>query len=346
MEKLLTVTIPAYNAEKYIEYTLNSLCVGYVEKRQLEQLEILVVDDGSADQTGAIADQYAEKYPDIGRVIHKENGGHGSGINCGIREARGRYFKVIDADDWVDSEAFWNLVRTLEPCEDDAVVSGFYWRLDNGNRNPESFLKEVEIKEPFPGVIYSQTYLFDEVAENLYIKMHGVTWRTAILKQLPMRIDEKCFYVDSEYILYPIPWIQTIRFIPDFVYQYRIGREGQSVSPERLLRNRNDYEKVLGALLLFYEDCVRGKYLCTEPKLHYIESGIARCVSGRIKIFLSQRADRKVKEELIQSERILQNKYPAIYERNRNKAVKVLRLSRYWLYRAAVFALKHSKRKV
>lgn len=346
MEKLLTVTIPAYNAEKYIEYTLNSLGAGYGEKKQLEQLEILVVDDGSVDQTGAIADQYAEKYPDIVRAIHKENGGHGSGINCGIREARGRYFKVIDADDWVDSEAFWKLVRTLEQCEDDAVVSGFYWRLDNGNGNPESFSKEVEIKEPFSGVIYGQTYLFDEVAENLYIKMHGVTWRTAILKQLPMRIDEKCFYVDSEYVLYPIPWIQTIRFIPDFVYQYRIGREGQSVSPERLLRNQNDYEKVLGALLLFYEDCIAGKYPCTEPKLHYIEGGIARCVSGRIKIFLSQRADRKIKEELVQSERILQNKYPAIYEKNRNKAVKMLRLSHYRLYRAAVFALKHSKRKV
>ena len=145
METLLTVVIPAYNAEKYIQYTLDSLCAGCegisqssgnaekgrnaVEpdrkhpKKGMPRLEVLVVDDGSTDQTGKIADQYAKIYPDTVSVIHKENGGHGSGINCGVREARGRYLKIVDADDWVDPQAFSNLLDALAHTNDDAVVS-------------------------------------------------------------------------------------------------------------------------------------------------------------------------------------------------------------------------------
>ena len=160
MGKLLTVVIPAYNAEKYITYTLDSLCAGCKDqdlkkKNQSwtgnetesniqtvsarmsdfqpgmdwsEYLEILIIDDGSRDQTGAIADQYAERYPTVVRVIHKENGGHGSGINCGIQNALGRYMKVVDADDWVDPEALDHLIAALKNCRDDVLVSGFYWR--------------------------------------------------------------------------------------------------------------------------------------------------------------------------------------------------------------------------
>lgn len=112
MEKLLTVVIPAYNAERYIKYTLDSLCSGCRKQAVYDhsnELEILIVDDGSTDGTGDIADQYADKYPEVVRVIHKENGGQWfPGINCGIQEASGRYMKVVDADDWVDEDAFHN----------------------------------------------------------------------------------------------------------------------------------------------------------------------------------------------------------------------------------------------
>ena len=256
METLLTVVIPAYNAEKYIKYTLDSLCdectnkrlvlekpeISDMEKGETEPdaryqkngqscLEVLVVDDGSTDHTGKIADQYAKIYPDTVRVIHKENGGHGSGINCGIREARGRYLKVVDADDWVEPQAFSNLLDALAHTSDDAVVSGFYWRFDNGSGEESSFPSKAEMKEPFKGVKYGKSYVLDGIADQVYMKMHGITWRTEILRQMPLSIDEHCYYVDAEYILYPIPWVRTVSFLPDFVYQYRIGRVGQSVSP-------------------------------------------------------------------------------------------------------------------
>ena len=116
-----------------------------------EYMEILIIDDGSRDQTGAIADQYAERYPTVVRVIHKENGGHGSGINCGIQNALGRYMKVVDADDWVDPEALDHLIAALKNCRDDVLVSGFYWRFDNGSGEESSFPKKQKFQNHFQG---------------------------------------------------------------------------------------------------------------------------------------------------------------------------------------------------
>ena len=105
------------------------------------------------------------------------------------------------------------------------LVSGFYWRFENGSGEESSFPKKAEIPEPFSGVKYGISYEFDGIADQIYMKMHGITWKTEILRKMPLSIDEHCYYVDAEYILYPIPWVKTVSFIPDFVYQYRIGRK-------------------------------------------------------------------------------------------------------------------------
>ena len=185
------------------------------------------------------------------------------------------------------------------------------------------------------------------------MKMHGITWRTEILRQMPLSIDEHCYYVDAEYILYPIPWVKTVSFIPDFVYQYRIGREGQSVSPEKMIRNKENYDRVMESLLSFYRLYQGGtltgkdgkKLPCSQEKLQYLENGIARVAAGRVKILLSLPAGKEVKHALVQFEDELLRDYPEIYHANRNKAVKLLRVSRYGLYRAAVWALGRSRRK-
>ena len=106
MEKILTVTVPSYNVEKFLENTLDS----FVDERVLDDIEVLIVDDGSKDKTAEIGRKYEEKYPDTFRVISKENGGHGSTINRGIGEAKGKYFKVVDGDDWVDQDGFAELI--------------------------------------------------------------------------------------------------------------------------------------------------------------------------------------------------------------------------------------------
>lgn len=350
MEKILTVTVPAYNAESYLGYCLDSLCLPDL----LDKLEIIVVDDGSQDLTGQLADQYMLRFPGTVRVIHKENGGHGSGINCGIQAAQGRYFKIVDADDWVDAQGFRNLIRFLERSLNrsdssenisDLIVSGFYWAFDDGSGQEENFRRKPEIKEPFPGVVYNQVYRFDQIASKLYVKMHALTIRTELLQSHMVRIDENCFYVDMEYILFPIPYAETIAFIRDFVYQYRIGRQGQSVDPNRMIRLQADYDRVLKALFAFYEQCSSGEIPCSHEKCGYIARIIARAAAGKIKILLSLPIRRAVKDRLISFDKGLKKHYPCIYKANCSKGVTLLRLSAYHLYTPACWLLRIKNRR-
>ena len=348
-EKLLTVTVPAYNAEAYLDTCLTSLC----QEEVLGELEVLVIDDGSTDGTGAVAERYAARYPETVRVIHKENGGHGSGINRGAEEARGTYFKVVDADDWVEREAFLHLMEFLRETEADIAASGFLWAYDDGSGNPESFRKKAEFKEPFPGVRYWETYRFDDIADRLYVKMHAMTIKTELLRkavlEAGLRLDEHCYYVDAEYILYPIPYVETISFLPDFVYMYRIGRQGQSVSLSKMRKNEENYRRVLQSLFRFYDRCRMGgtsepqgggQLSCSKEKCAYIAGIIARVAAGNIKICLSFPDSRGGKQRLLSFDRELREKYPDIYRANRNKAVAALRKSHYLLYPLAVRMLK------
>ena len=124
--KLLSIAIPCYNSQDYMEKCIESLLVGG------EEVEILVVDDGSSDKTAEIADAYAAKYPTIIKAIHQENGGHGEAVNAGIRNATGLYFKVVDSDDWVNKEAYIKILETLYellrgPQTVDLLISNFVY---------------------------------------------------------------------------------------------------------------------------------------------------------------------------------------------------------------------------
>ncbi len=187
--------MPTYNVEKYIDQCLSSFVIPEI----MEDLEVLAVNDGSKDGSVRIAQRYEEQYPDTFRIIHKENGGHGSTINRGIQEASGDYFKVVDGDDWVDRQAFVKLMETLRTSNSDVVLSNYYWVKDgDGTKKPE-------FKEPFAGVVYGREYRFEDISTDTFMKMHAMTIRTSVLKQKIPAIDEHCFYVDMEYVLFPIP---------------------------------------------------------------------------------------------------------------------------------------------
>ena len=195
-----------------------------------------------------------------------------------------------------------------------------------------------------PPYIYEKIYDFDKVAEQIYIKMHGLTIRTSLLQDNQVRVDEKCFYVDTEYTLYPVPFLKTISFIRDFVYLYRIGRQGQSVDPVKMLRLENDYDRVFASLLSFYEKCVHSEG-CSPEKCTYIARIIARVAAGKIKILLSSPYGKASKNKLIAFDKELKRNYPAIYAANQNRAVNLLRFSRYRLYPAAFGLLQIQNRR-
>lgn len=327
MEKILTIVVPTYNAEKYLRQNLESFCI----KEILEEIEILVINDGSTDNSLKIAEEYASKYPDSYRVIIKENGGHGSGINCGIKNAHGVYFKVVDADDWVDENAFCCLVEMLKRKSADIVYSGFLWAYDEGQDDTNLFRTKAERKIPFKKVLYGKIYEFDTIARCLYIKMHNMTIRTDILRKNGIQIDEKCFYVDMEYVIYPIPYVNTICFIKESVYMYRIGSQSQSVEISKMQKNESNYNKVIDSLLNFYN--FLGKEIpCTISKKDYIARLIARVIAGKMKIMLSFPGCKEKKQELEKFDKRIKREYPEIYDSNINAAVSVLRKSQYVMY--------------
>ena len=363
-DKLLTVVVPSYNASKYLDFNLRS----FLEPSVPEKLEVIVVDDGSTDDTAQIADAYHEKYPDTIKVVHKENGGHGSGINAGLRAATGKYFKVVDADDWVDHEALERLlvyiasfdvadtvIDTAQIQADakaqaqdkavfvpDVIYNNYYWRLTDEAKSPNEYERKAEFTEPFSGVEYRKVYDFEDIADRCYVKMHNMTIRTAILREHQIHIDEHCYYVDMEYIFYPMPYVETIAFLPEFLYQYQIGRQGQSMDPAKMQRNAAQYDHVLASIYAYYY--VHCREIKQPNRKKYIDRLISRFYASRIKILLSMPDASRRKNEFIAMEEVLHRDYADIYAANVNKPIRLLRGSRYVLYPLAVVMMKASPR--
>ena len=310
MNKILTVVVPMYHVELYIGQCLSSFAIPEI----LDKIQILVIDDGGKDGSAQIARKFQENYPDTYQVIHKENGGHGSTINKGIELAEGKYFKVVDGDDWVDQPAFLNLVRHLEETDADMVLSNYYWvDYETGKKKPE-------VEEICPGIPYGRIIPFEEASNRIFMKMHAITYKTVVIRGQPERLDEHCFYVDTEYMLFPIPYVKTISAIPDFVYQYRIGLPGQSMSPEKLQKQCDQHERVLQRLLAFY-DQHKGEE-CTPV----LERTLARIVTSQYKIYLM--LGKSKKRSFVRLEKNLKANYPNIYYDVSNNAIVVLRRTR------------------
>ena len=210
MSKVLTVVIPSYNVEAYLADTLES----FISEEIMEDVEVLIVNDGSKDSTPEIAEQFEQRYPQTFRLINKENGGHGSTINRGIEEAKGAYFKVVDGDDWVDTEDFTEMVKRLRNETADYVVTKYY------KVNDKTKEKTVEA---FPYFEEHPSCTFDECAGQSEIPMHALVIRTAILQDHHIRLDEHCFYVDNEYITFPVPYVEKVQYYDLTVYMYRLA---------------------------------------------------------------------------------------------------------------------------
>ena len=301
LDKVLSVVVPTYNSENYLRTNLDSFCIDEI----IDCIEVLIINDGSTDKSLSIAMEY------------EENGGHGSGINYGIKYATGKYFKVVDSDDWVGREGIIKLVSALKNTDVDIVYSKFLWTFDNGTKDVKSFKVKAEFEEPFKGVEYGKEYKFDDIAGKTYIKMHNMTVKTDILKTNNIVIDEHLYYVDSEYILYPIPYADKIIFTEDVVYYYRIGRSGQSVGIDKMKTYEGHYDKVLESLCAFY-DTLGKEVKCSEAKKNYIAGVVSRIIAGKVKIR--------------EFDKMLKCEYKEIYDANINKAVKILRKTDYMTF--------------
>lgn len=243
MPKLLTISIAAYNVEKTIEDCLNS----FLPCKHLDDLEILVINDGSHDRTMKIVSAYEEKYPGIISLIDKENGGHGSTINKSLSIATGKFFKVIDGDDWVNAEELDRLCDWLENCNSDLVINAFKWCY------PDDPYEEHDEK----GFKLHHVYTFDEMysvhlSNTPIFPMTSITILTKNLLNIRMHIKEKCFYADNEFMLYCFMAANTISFDNSCAYQYRMGQSTQSVSSEGWYKHLEDYFSIFEDIISIY----------------------------------------------------------------------------------------------
>lgn len=241
--KLLTVTIPAYNSEDYLERAVDSLLgMG-------DDIEVLIIDDGSTDRTAQIADHYEKQYPQIVRAIHKENGGHGSGVNRGLLEANGLYFKVLDSDDWFDRDAFSLVLETLRRLEEknesiDCLLTNYvYERVSEGKQ------KVICYKNAFPE---QRIFAWEEMSHlhtSQNILMHSVIYRTQMLWECGLKLPDHTFYVDNLFVYQPLARVERLYYLNVDLYRYFIGREDQSVN-EKVMMGRIDQQLKVTKLMI------------------------------------------------------------------------------------------------
>lgn len=228
--KLLSVAVPCYNSQEYMKNCIDSLLEGQ------DLVEIIIVDDGSKDNTAAIADEYAAKYPDIVKAVHQENGGHGEAVNTGLRNATGLYFKVVDSDDWVNKEAYLAILDKLReitggPQTLDMMISNFVYEKQGAKRK-----KVMRYKSYMPE---NKIFTWKEMGRmpvGKYILMHSVIYRTGLLRDCGLELPKHTFYVDNLFVYQPLPYVQTMYYMDVNFYRYFIGREDQSVHEDVMIR--------------------------------------------------------------------------------------------------------------
>lgn len=233
--KYISFAIPCYNSEAYMEKAINSILPGG------EDVEIIVVNDGSKDGTQEIAERYQEKYPNIVKAVKKENGGHGDAVNCGLEHATGKYFKVVDSDDWVDEESLLKILDAVKGFVDadsqvDMVIANYvYEKVGMTNK------KVIRYDNVLPE---NQIFRWDDIGRfrlDQYILMHSVIYRTEMLKLCQLKLPKHTFYVDNIYVYYPLPHVRKLYYMDEDFYRYYIGREDQSVN-EKVMIKRLDQQ--------------------------------------------------------------------------------------------------------
>lgn len=233
--KYISFAIPCYNSQDYMAHAIESILPGG------EDVEIIIVNDGSKDDTLKIAREYEGKYPDIVRVVDKGNGGHGDAVTAGLTHASGSYFKVVDSDDWVDEESLHKILALLRRFQDegeeiDMLVSNYVYEKVGVEHK-----KCIHYRNVLP---QDEIFHWQDIGHfriDQYILMHSVIYRTDLLKLIQLRLPKHTFYVDNIYVYYPLPHVRKMYYLDVDFYRYYIGREDQSVN-EKVMISRVDQQ--------------------------------------------------------------------------------------------------------
>ncbi len=305
--KILTFAVPCYNAEAYMSHAIDSILPGG------EDIEIIIVDDGSTDGTLGIAQAYADRYPDVVKVVSQENGGHGEAVNTGLAHATGKYFKVVDSDDWLDEDALLKILTVLRRMEDagediDLLIANYTYEKEGARHK-----KCIQYRNVFP---QDRIFTWREVGTfylDQYILMHSVIYRTQMLKDSGMKLPKHMFYVDNIYVYYPLPYVKKLYYMNVNLYRYYIGREDQSVNESVMIKRIDQQIYVTRAMIDMYDlEKIR------EPKLRQYMINYLTIMMAISSILLIRSGDEenlKKKDDLWQ---YLKQKDEAVYQKIRD----------------------------
>ena len=294
-QKLLTVSIAAYNVEKYIEECLES----FSDDRFADSLEVIVVNDGSKDNTLSIAQKYAEKYSSIIKVIDKENGGWGSTINAATKVATGKYFKHLDGDDYFNKEALIQFLDYIKNEESDLVFTDYKTFDDISGDEIAKLIVLDGVESPIIGqkdILGLKEYHFG---------MHSMCIKTELIREIGL--EEHCFYVDDEFVLKMISQSNSYSYYPSlYVYMYRLGREGQSVSIAGLVKHADELERIFYKCMNYYNNAG-----ISEGKKQVLNTLFNRTIGVRYICFLHLPISRVNKNRLRKFDNYVTVNYPS-----------------------------------
>ena len=266
--KLITFAVPCYNSAAYMDHCIKTLLEAG------DEAEIILVDDGSTDDTPAIADRYAEQYPDVVRVIHQPNGGHGEGVNQGLAHATGLYYKVVDSDDWLDVPSLHKVMaqlRTFAENPVDMVVCNYVYEHVEDNT-----AHTVNYRNVFP---VNKVFTWEEIHKFLpsqNLLMHSVIYRSQLLRDCGLVLPKHTFYVDNIFVYQPLPSVKTLYYMDLDLYRYFIGRADQSVNESVMVKRVDQQLRVTRHMIDCQDlDALKGQKKLRSYMLHYLSMMMA-----------------------------------------------------------------------
>lgn len=322
--RTLTISIAAYNVEETLEKTLSSLN----DQRYLDDIEVLIVDDGSKDNTKEIAMKYERIAPNTFKYVKKENGGHGSTINKGIELATGKYFKVLDGDDWVNTENFVKFIEQLKDETADLILTKY------ARVFPDNHEEVIEnLKKFSKNKLYDMNGDFDIPR----IEMHMITVKTQLLKNNNVKITENSFYVDQEYNMWSLYLSQTLKVYDYVIYMYRFGVAEQSVSKEKMLKNVDMQVNIaLNLMKMYTKFQLQGM---TENKDKLIFSWVDHAVAATMRTYLLMDSAKRARKKVKEFDQRIQDQSQAIFNQlNCDLFIKLMRSNNFifrlvrWIY--------------
>lgn len=326
--KLLTIVIPSYNTSEFIDNNIKTM----LACDSLEKLEIIFINDGSKDNTAQVAENYVKLYPESIRLVNKENGGHGSVINRGIIEATGKYFKVIDGDDYVDTDEFSRFIRCLSELDVDVCLSDY--RTISAMTGDTKLNKAIKLADEKVKPKYNTEYDINQVLPYIEATIHGITYKTELLKKNYdiIKFSENIFYEDNEYRLFPMMFADSIYLSNCCVYYYVIDQSNQSVSIKNQQKRIGNLFSVEKRMMDFYMHYVYGKL--SAAKEEYAQILIEGVAYAIFEVYMTFHEDRLVrKKELMKFDEELKHFSQSIYMKgNKHRFIYLLRKSRFILF--------------